>query len=240
MKQIKLAIILPTYMETQSLVETLESLIAEFSHEAYYVIVDDSPANVSAKIAEEIFKNYSHDKFTIICSEAKSGRGSAVHRGLCDIYQKNLGIEVVEMDSDGSHSAKDVKRVYENLKDCHFVIGSRYMPGSKIIGWPISRKLFSKSLNTLLRWIFKSKVMDWTNGLRGYSSKSLEVLVNSPVQVSGFMHLSEQILILKHSGIMPREVPIIFKNRQHGTSSVGPRELLNSCRGLMRLLKEMK
>ena len=140
---------------------------------------------------------------------------------------------LIEMDSDGSHTIEAVMRVIEAPTDEHFVIGSRYLPGSSIIGWPLTRRIFSRYLNHALKYIFRSELNDWTNGLRRYSAKAVAIQLEHDFTNRGFISLSEQTLLLKDHGILPVEVPITFIERVHGSSTVTYTELLDSIKGIV-------
>ncbi len=147
MSNITLVIILPTYCESQSLAELLDSLLNEFVTEAKFVVVDDSPDRISAITAENVFEQYGFKNYEILTSLTKNGRGHAVHRGLQYVHKNHPTVPAIEMDSDGSHLASDVRVLYQHLLGENFGIGSRYGTGSRISGWPISRRVFSRLLN---------------------------------------------------------------------------------------------
>ena len=232
------AIVLPTYNETDSLIQLLEELVSVFENDVIYLIVDDSEDARSSRVASTFFSNYPQLTHSIIESRVKRGRGDAVLRGIKFMRTRFGSIKIIEMDSDGSHSVVDALKILEELKNgSHFVIGSRYLSDSEISGWPKSRLFFSQSLNKTLSVLFGLPITDWTNGLRGYSERSSLLLVQNTQIVTGFTYLSEQILVLSQSDISPKEIPSRFRNRTHGTSSVGLRELRISLMGILRLYR---
>lgn len=82
----------------------------------------------------------------------------------------------VEADCDGSHRFEDIQKV-SNIEEHHeFVIGSRYLSGSRIFGWSLSRRILSRTLNFLIPQILKIRVRDVTNGLRRYNRSSAKNL----------------------------------------------------------------
>ncbi len=233
--KLDVAILLPAYNETFSLQGVLEDLIQIFGESAFYVLLDDSPDSKSSKYALEIFRKYTNLSFEISISKLKTGRGAAIQRGLLLVNKKYPALPILQMDSDGSHLAVDALKVFDLLRKSEFVIGSRYLAKSSITGWPVSRRIFSKLLNLILKKLFRLPINDWTNGLRAYGHSAVEILNKYEMKVSGFTHLTEQILVLNSHGILPTEAPIDFVNRTHGSSSVGMRELSNSFRGILKL-----
>jgi dolichol-phosphate mannosyltransferase len=230
-------IILPTYNETQSIYKLLIELDLHIPLNWYLIIVDDSPTTRTEDLVKEVFGNArrDRDRFHFIKNETKSGRGFAVQRGMKYAntnFQPNF---VIEMDSDGSHSVESVLKLICAPADKHFIVGSRYLPSSQIIGWSITRRVFSKIINKCLEGIFGIGLSDWTNGLRRYSKQSIEIQISHEFRNSGFITLSEQALLLHENQILPFEIPITFKERTHGTSTVTRHEIMNAAKGIVNI-----
>ena len=57
------------------------------------------------------------------------------------------------MDSDYSHDPRDIPTLLTNMqKGDGLVIGSRYCKGGGITGWPITRRVISRTANILAKW----------------------------------------------------------------------------------------
>ncbi len=80
------------------------------------------------------------------------------------------------MDSDFSHGPNEINRNLNILmkENLDLLIGSRYMPKSKIINWPIKRRTFSHLSNFILEFLFKLKINNYTNGFRFYSRRTVK------------------------------------------------------------------
>ena len=99
-------------------------------------------------------------------------RAGKLGLGTAYIYGFKWAIEreyeyIFEMDADFSHSPKDLERLYRACKDDGFdvAIGSRYVPGGKIINWPMDRHIYSKGGALYTRLITFMPVKDPTAGL---------------------------------------------------------------------------
>ena len=108
---------------------------------------------------------------------------------------------IIEMDADLSHDPNEIKRnisfFYKNSLD--LLIGSRYLKGSKIINWPLSRRLLSKFSNIFARLLLGVAVNDYTNGFRFYSKPAAKTVISKCNKTGGgFIILSEIILILSN------------------------------------------
>ncbi len=238
-ENIKKVIIIPTYFETESLNSLLSNLVPACSNETAIVICDDSGPNLNKFYESLVSKIRGEKELEIIVdfSEVKNGRGHAIFRGfrLSTKFFPNADF-FLECDADESHRVEDINMILDHNPNSEFVIGSRYLKQSKIVGWPISRRIFSKLLNYFIPRILEIETSDATNGLRRYSRRAVKAILESQIRTSGFIVLSEFAFILKKTEIYPEDVPTTFINRRIGSSTVTYRELLNSAKGLIRLI----
>lgn len=236
------ALVLPAYGETESISKLLIELDSKIPLDWHFIIVDDSPTLQTANIVQETFKslNRGESKLHLIKNLQKSGRGSAVQQGFT--YAKTA-IEfdfLIEMDSDGSHTAASVSEIVNAPQDQEFVIGSRYLSESIIEGWPIIRRIFSRVINIVLKRVFHIQLNDWTNGLRRYSARAISLQTEFKFRNKGFICLTEQVLLLTENGIFPLEIPTTFIERVHGSSTVTHTEIINSITGIFGLYSSRK
>lgn len=203
------------------------------------VIVDDSPNRISTtwamKATEEISSRESTFELDYIVSAQKQGRGKAVMAGFRQLYSDSSVSFFIQMDSDGSHTTTAINKILQH-QEKNFVIGSRYLEDSAIIGWPLSRRVFSRLINLTIKRIFGLSLNDWTNGLRGYSRLSVKYLLHDEPRNTGFISLTEEVILLDKRGIIPYEVSTVFVNRVHGKSTVGVSEIVHSLRGIIQLM----
>ena len=229
----KIAIVIPAYNEDKNIIKLIHEI--RKITKAIIIIVDDSQ-NLKTK---KIISSFKIKNLYYFHRGKKLGRGSAVIFGFKKILKKNNNLSCfVEMDADMSHSPKELLRnvsfFYKNSLD--LLIGSRYLPKSKIINWPLSRKILSKLSNMLARILLGVPVNDYTNGYRFYSKRAVKTLVSKCNKLGGgFIILSEIILVLYNKNYKILEIQSIFKNRVRGESSVNLRLVLESLNGLIKL-----
>ena len=228
-----IGIVIPAYKEDENILTLIRKIRKNIN--CLIVVVDDSPDLKTKKI---IFKNkikniryYNRGK--------KSGRGSAIIFGFIKLIKikKKLNC-LIEMDADLSHSPSELKRnisyFYKNSLD--LLIGSRYLKGSKIYGWPKSRRILSKLSNILSKVLLDVPINDYTNGSRFYSKPAAKTIVSKCNKTGGgFIILSEIVLILWKNNYQISEIKSIFKNRIRGESSVNLKLILESLLGLFKL-----
>jgi dolichol-phosphate mannosyltransferase len=237
---LKNALIIASYKEVDALPILLKELVEFLDESDVVVIADDSPTEFRTRLqndCESVFQN-SKSSFLLSFGETKSGRGNAVRRGMGMALDKYPEIKfVIEMDADSSHQPADIQNVRNSISEADLIIGSRYLKASKIIGWPLSRRIFSRTLNLLIPRLLGIDVKDITNGLRRYKTRSAELFLAAEPKNSGFTYLSEQALILHRAGCLIEEVPTTFVNRTIGKSTVTYKEIISSLRGIFQLVK---
>ena len=236
-------IVIPAFNEMDSLPQLLGELVPELTSRDMIIVVDDSnPA--SATMTEERCRTVvvnAECQITFIKSATKGGRGGAVRRGF--VYALNTcpnAHKFLECDADGSHRASDILSIYKSDSITDLLVGSRYLPSSRIIGWSFSQRFQSRVLNTLIPWILKLPLTDVTNGLRRYSRRAVEELLLFDPKSSGFIYLSEQAVIVHQSQLTVNEVPIVFAERRAGVSSVTSSELWQSLVGLVNIFRHRR
>jgi dolichol-phosphate mannosyltransferase len=238
-----IAVIIPTYNETETISVFLRGLSSHMFGHDLIVIADDSDPRFRDKfitMCQNAIENQ-EVKMLFTFSDSKSGRGFAVRRAMELIQNLDCEIEyVVECDADSSHRVEDVIAIARSNSLSDVLIGSRYLLASAIIGWPRSRQIFSRLINLLIPKILKIDVTDATNGLRRYNKNAITKLLMFEIKNTGFIYLSEQILILARNGCKISELPIIFVNRTIGSSSVTWRDVRSSLFGLFHLALNKK
>ena len=236
---IQKVIIIPSYNETLALAQLLKELAGDLLASDAVMIMDDSPFDVAKEVESACQNQISGTEvnFYFFNHNGKSGRGSAVRRG----FEKSVELFpelrfVIECDADGSHRAADIIKITNSEISSDVLIGSRYLPDSKIIGWPVSRRIFSYLLNLVIPKFLRIDITDITNGLRRYNLAAIRAILSKDQSNKGFIYLSEQALQVKKANLVISEIPIEFIDRTLGSSTVTWREILASVRGVISLL----
>ena len=144
------------------------------------------------------------------------------------------------MDSDLAHDPKEIKRFIKKIENDNYdlVIGSRYLPGGRIINITPDRTILSRVINKFLLVWLNMRVSDFTSGYRLYSRKAVEFLLKSKLKAKGFILLSEIAYKLAKNNFKLGEVPITWNYRQYGTSTVNTIELLDSLNFVIKMRVE--
>lgn len=231
---ISINIIIPTFNEDENIISLLKDIKKNIPT-ASISIVDDSKNNNMKKILK---KNNFDKKIKYFHRINSRGRGSAVLYGFKQLLKKKSNQIFIEMDADFSHKPSELKQNIRLFKKKKFdlLIASRYLPKSRIVNWPLSRKIFSKLSNILAKAILNIDVKDYTNGFRIYSKKATYLITKKCGKIGdGFIVLSEILLVLNINKFKIHEVSTVFVNRKRGESSVNLRLVLQSFIGLIKL-----
>jgi dolichol-phosphate mannosyltransferase len=222
-----IAIVIPTYNER----ETLPSLIEKiFEHvkplvkELHVVIVDDSSPDGTADIARNLGEQF--QKISVIQRPTKMGLGAAYKDGFTHVLQKLESDLIVQMDADHSHDPSEIVTMIEKIVDYDFIIASRHVQGSSVIGWGQGRKITHSVAGAVAKISANIDVEDCTSGFRMFKRESLEKIEFDKIEADGFAFQIEVLYQLKQKGLRGLEVPTTFVNRTKGESKMGSSEVI--------------
>ncbi len=212
-------VIIPTYNEK----ENIEAIIRKvFSLEGNFhvLIIDDGSPDGTATIVKQVQKEFP-DRLFMIERSGKQGLGTAYLTGFK--WSLDQGYDFIfEMDADFSHNPEDLIRLYMACTEdgADLAIGSRYCHGVSVVDWPISRIVMSYYASVYVRMVLRMKVYDTTAGFKCYTRRVLEAIDLDDVRMKGYGFQIEMKYTAYKLGFKLKEVPIIFINRQKGTSKM--------------------
>ncbi len=231
----KTSIIIPTYNEAENIKELINKLTDVFNKNnipANIVVVDDNSPDGTSEIVKEIMK--SNDIVRLIQREGKLGLGTAHIKGMKYVLENLNPDLIMTMDADFSHNPDYIPDFLEKIKDGYDVIvGSRYVFGGGTKNWEIYRKVISRGANTLAKLILRLKTKENTSGYRCYTKKVLQTIDLDAIKSDGYSFLMEMAYLCKDFKV--GEVPIIFIDREYGTSKISKKEIFKALKTLIRL-----
>ena len=223
----KLAIVIPTYNEAEtipSLINELFEKIKQFVEKLDILIIDDSSPDGTADIVRELGTKY--EKITVIQRPKKMGLGAAYKEGFRYVLEKLDSELVLQMDADHSHQPSEIPNMLEKIKNFDFLVASRHVEGSDVIGWGIGRKATHSIAGAIARICAKIEIKDSTSGFRMFKKKTLEKVDFNKIRSDGFAFQIEVLHQLKQLGMKGLEVPTVFVNRTEGSSKMGSSEMM--------------
>ncbi|QDS97918.1 polyprenol monophosphomannose synthase [Adhaeretor mobilis] len=222
-----------TYNERENL-PTLVEAIREELPAADLLIVDDNSPDGTGQWCDELAQR--EPWFTCLHRAGKLGLGSASWLALQSAVELNYDT-IITMDADWSHPPAALTQMLAAGKDADVVIGSRYCPGGKIDGWPISRYLMSRTVNFATRLALGLPARDCSTAYRLYRVEALRKLDFTQLKATGYAYLEEILWQLSRQGATIAEVPITFSERRAGASKVTFSEALGKAKTLASLAR---
>ncbi|MFH1244105.1 MAG: glycosyltransferase family 2 protein [bacterium] len=231
----KVVIVIPTYNEVGNIAKVTSALTKVFAtireHDLHILFVDDnSPDGTRAKIAE-IIRQY--PCVHILNNKRKGGLGHAYKKGFAYAIDK-LGADILfEFDADLSHDPSIIPAMLEGIHSgASLVLGSRYIQGGGIPpNWAFHRKFLSVVGNLFIQVVILNfKVHDWTTGYRALTKEAV-LSVMPQLQGKVFAGYSWQTGFLVKAlelGLVVKEVPLVFVDREIGKSKLGPEYMFNN------------
>jgi glycosyltransferase involved in cell wall biosynthesis len=225
--------VLPTYNERQNL-ERVVAGIRKLGHDV--LVVDDASPDGTGEIADTLAG--ADPGVRVLHRLSKLGLGSAYE----DAFRIGLqdGTQLfVEMDADGSHRPEDLAAIVgASKKSGGLGVGSRYVPGGAIEGWPLWRWLLSWGANIYCRLLLWLPTRDATSGFRCYTRDLLLHIGLDEVMSQGYSFQIEMVHRARRLGYAVVEVPIRFEDRVAGASKVSRVEVRRALATVLRMSLE--
>lgn len=208
--------IIPTYNEIESLPITLGRL-RESNPEVDVLVVDDGSPDGTGAWADE--RSAADAKVHVLHRAEKNGLGGAYLAGFAWGLERGFDV-LVEMDADGSHQPEQLPRLLDAIHGADLVIGSRRVPGGKMVNWPAHRKLISMCGSLYPRIMLGLDLTDITAGYRAYRAQVLREMDLGAVQSKGYGFQVDMTFRTARLGKRIVEVPITFVEREFGESKM--------------------
>ncbi|AGP53518.1 dolichol-phosphate mannosyltransferase [Streptomyces rapamycinicus NRRL 5491] len=209
-------VIIPTYNEAEN-IKPIVARVRESVPDAHILVADDNSPDGTGKVADELAAEDDHVK--VLHRKGKEGLGAAYLAGFRWGIEHGYGV-LVEMDADGSHQPEELPRLLTALKGADLVIGSRWVPGGRIVNWPKSREFISRGGSTYSRLLLDVPIRDMTAGYRAFRKETLEGIGMDEVASQGYCFQIDLAWRAIKAGFHVIEVPVTFIERERGESKM--------------------
>ncbi len=228
-------IIIPTYNEKENIENIIRTVFA-LPTEFHILIIDDGSPDGTAAIVKKLQKNEFTGKLFLVERQGKLGLGTAYITGFkwCIGHAYDY---IFEMDADFSHNPNDLPRLLKACKEDGYdlAIGSRYVSGVNVVNWPMGRVLMSYFASRYVQFITGLPLRDSTAGFKCYSRRVLETIDLDKIHFKGYAFQIEMKFTTYKCGFKIKEVPVIFVNRELGTSKMSGGIFSEALFGVIRL-----
>jgi dolichol-phosphate mannosyltransferase len=221
-------LVLPTYNEAENIDPLVRSALPQLASTGLahrVLIVDDSSPDGTGVIADRLAAE--HEQVEVLHRDRKEGLGRAYLAGFEVALGRGADL-LMEMDSDFSHDPADIPRLIAAAGAADLVLGSRYMPGGGITDWGVLRRLTSRAGCAYARWLLAVPVRDLTGGFKCFHRRVLEGIDLEHVHADGYGFQIELTYRAIKAGFAVAEVPILFHEREVGSSKMTTRIALEA------------
>lgn len=214
----KKLVIIPTYNEIEN-ISRITKAVFGLNETFDILVIDDGSPDGTAAAVKSMQPEYP-DRLFLMERTGKLGLGTAYLAGFKWALEHAYDY-VFEMDADFSHAPDDLPRLLNACREgADLSIGSRYCNGVSVVNWPIGRILISYFASKYVRSVLGFKVFDTTAGFVCYTRRVLESIDLDDVWMKGYGFQIEMKYTTHKLGFRIKEVPVIFVNRQEGTSKM--------------------
>jgi dolichol-phosphate mannosyltransferase len=212
----KVLVIIPTYNEADN-IQPIVARVRSAVPDADILVADDNSPDGTGKLAGELAA--ADGAVHVLHRKGKEGLGAAYLAGFRWGIDHGYGV-LVEMDADGSHQPEELPRLLVALKGADVVLGSRWIPGGRVVNWPRSREILSRGGSTYSRLLLDVPIRDVTGGYRAFRKETLEGLGIDAVASAGYCFQVDLAWRAVKAGFHVVEVPITFVERERGDSKM--------------------
>ena len=221
-------LVLPTYNEAENIGPLVRAALAALQTAGVthrVLIVDDGSPDGTGRIADGLAAEL--EPVEVLHRERKQGLGRAYLAGFARALEGGAEL-VMEMDSDFSHDPADIPRLIAAADAADLVLGSRYVVGGGISNWGLVRRLVSRGGSAYARWLLGVPVRDLTGGFKCFNRRVLETIDLDGVHADGYGFQIELTYRAIKAGFTVTEVPIVFREREVGSSKMTARIALEA------------
>jgi dolichol-phosphate mannosyltransferase len=210
-------LVLPTYNEAENIERFLAAVREKLPEKARILVVDDNSPDGTGRIADRLAA--ADDRIAVLHRPGKGGLGPAYIAGFRRALAEGAGL-ILEMDSDFSHDPAYLPRLLEASKRADLTIGSRYIEGGGVSDWGALRRAISRGGSAYARLVLGVSVRDLTGGFKCFRREVLESIDLDSIEARGYAFQVEMTYRAIQRGFKVVEVPIVFRDRQAGSSKM--------------------
>jgi dolichol-phosphate mannosyltransferase len=217
-------LVLPTFNEAQNIdlvIAAARRTLADAAPDGFRIlVVDDSSPDGTGAMADRLAAEHP-DEVEVLHRTERSGLGPAYLAGFSHALAGDAGY-VFEMDADLSHDPADLARLLAAVRDgdADLALGSRYVPGGGVADWGAMRRRVSRAGSWYARRTLGLEIRDLTGGFKCFRAEVLCAIDLPSVRSHGYAFQVELTYRALLRGFRVVELPIVFRDRERGTSKM--------------------
>ncbi|MEX2188766.1 MAG: polyprenol monophosphomannose synthase [Pirellulales bacterium] len=233
---------LATYNEMENLPRLVDEIFVAVPSADLLVVDDNSPDGTGRWCDEQAERDA---RLHCLHRAGKLGLGTATVAAMQYAIDGDYDY-MVNLDADFSHPPRYLPQLIAGLcerdengergnRRYDVMIGSRYVAGGKIEGWPLKRHAMSRCVNLYARCLLGLGPRDCSGAFRAYRVEVLRKLDFAAIRSRGYSFQEEILWLLKRAGATFGEIPITFVERQYGQSKINSKEAYAALGVILRL-----
>lgn len=227
----RLLVSLATYNERDNIAPLVQAIHQQVPH-ADILIIDDNSPDGTGQLADDLASRDS--QIHVLHRPGKLGLGTATVAAIQYAMEQYYDL-LLNLDADFSHPPRYLPALLKGMAQYDVMIGSRYIEGGGTEHWPVTRKIISRSVNRMVRMLFRMPVKDASGAFRCYRVSKLREVPLDRIKSRGYSFQQEMLYRCHKAGCRLGEAPIIFENRRAGASKVNWKEAARSISMLLWL-----
>ncbi len=215
-------VIVPTYDEAENVGTLVDAALTALSSleaplAGHLLIVDDDSPDGTGVVADELASQ--HSRLEVLHRPRKAGIAAAYAAGMTYALRRGAAY-VCQMDADGSHDAADLPRLIMAAHTADVALGSRWVAGGAVEGWPLRRHLLSRFGGAYASAALGMPIRDPTGGFKCFRAAALRSVGLADLRGDGYVFQVETTYRALCLGLRVVEVPILFRERVRGRSKL--------------------
>ena len=217
-------LVVATYNEIENLPRLVDEIF-QHAPDVDLLVIDDNSPDGTGRWCDDHARQES--RLACLHRPGKLGLGSATLAGFKYAIEREYEF-VMTMDADFSHQPKHLPALRAGVEPedaaLDVMIGSRYVAGGGVAGWPLHRRLMSRAINTYARWMLGLRANDCSGAFRCYRVSKLRELDLDKFRSRGYSYVEEILWLLNRQRARFGETPITFIDRELGQTKINARE----------------
>jgi dolichol-phosphate mannosyltransferase len=233
----RVLVAIASYNERQTLPSLLDEIFLRVPRADVLVIDDASPDGTGVYCDERAAADA---RLKVIHRAGKLGLGTAILASFEYAIERKYDY-LVGLDADWSHPPEKITALLDRANGAdgeggfEVVLGSRYIAGGGVKGWPLHRRIASKMVNQFARLLLGLPVRDCSGGFRCFRVDALAPVVREGLKSRSYAIFEEVLLRLNEQGALMSEIPFTFVDRTQGKSKLTLPETIRAISALFGL-----
>ncbi len=210
----KVSVVIPAYNEEKRIGNTIETYLGFFQNTELFIAMDGCKDR-TLYIVEEFVKNgnKNNNSVSYIHFDKRLGKGM----GLLRAIEHTKGDILVITDADESTPPSEISKLVNSLDGCDCVIGSRWLPESKVlVKQSIQRRIASRVFNFLVRTMFGIPFKDTQCGAKVLRKDAIKSVVGD-MSTFNFAFDVDLLWQLHKKGYTIKEIPITWHDKNNSS-----------------------